>query len=73
MRLSGSHAKSCTRLHNNRVCDHGVTIAFFFDISSDKQIIVKSYLQLGKKFLNPMEETRGKTSVFINTKNFLAP
>ena len=35
-----SHVRSRTRLHDNRFCDHGVTIVFLFDVSSNKQIII---------------------------------
>ena len=52
-----SRTKLHARLHNNMFCDQSVIIAFFFDISLDKQVIVKkNHLQLGKKSLNPMEE-----------------
>ena len=36
-----SHVESRARSHDSESCDHGVTIAFFFGVSSDKQIIVK--------------------------------
>ena len=36
-----SHAILRARSHNCRFCDHGILIAFFFGISSNKQIIVK--------------------------------
>ena len=35
------HARSHARSHDHRSCDHGVAIAFFFSVSSHKQIIVK--------------------------------
>ena len=44
-----SRARSRVRSHDHRSRDHGIIIAFFFGISSDKQIIVISYLQLGQK------------------------
>ena len=44
-----SRTRSYTRSHHHKSCDHGVTIAFFFGVSSNKQVIVKNYLQLGKK------------------------
>ena len=47
-----SRARLRVRSNNHRFCDHGITIAFFFGVSSDKQVIVISYLQLSKKPLN---------------------
>ena len=47
-----SCVRSRARSHDYISHDHGITIAFFFGVSSDKQIIVISYLQLGKKSLN---------------------
>ena len=44
--------KSRARSHNHRSHDHGVIIAFLFGVSSNKQVIVISYLQLGKNPLN---------------------
>ena len=40
-----------TRSHDHQSRDHGITIAFFFGMSSDKQVIVKNYLQIDKKNL----------------------
>ena len=51
-----SHARSHARSYNYRFCDQSVTITFFIGVSSDKQVIIKSYLQLGKKPLNSIEE-----------------
>ena len=62
--VGGSHVRSRARLHNPGSCDPGVTIAFLFGISSDKQVIVKSYLQLGEKLLNPTREKGGKPMFF---------
>ena len=43
--IGGSHIKSRIRLyirsHDPRSCNHGFIIAFLFDKSSNKQIIVK--------------------------------
>ena len=50
------YTRSHTRLHDHRFCNHGVTIAFFFDMSFNKQVIVKNHLQLGKKSLKLMRE-----------------
>ena len=36
-----SYAKSYAKSNNYRSCDHGVTIAFFSSMSSNKQVIVK--------------------------------
>ena len=47
-----SYARSHARLYNHRSYNYGVTIAFLFGISFDKRVIVKSYLQLGKKPFN---------------------
>ena len=44
MRLGGLHVRLRARLHDHKSCDHGVIIAFFFGMSSDKQVIVKRYL-----------------------------
>ena len=52
MSLGRSYVRSLARSHDRRSCDHGVTIAFFFGVSSNKQAIGISYLQLGKKPLN---------------------
>ena len=35
-----SHTRSHTKSHDYSSCDYGVTIVFFFGMSSDKQIIV---------------------------------
>ena len=47
--LTRSHTISYARSHDHRFYDHGVTIAFLFGVSFDKQVIVKNYLQLDKK------------------------
>ena len=47
-----SHARSHTTSNDYSFYDHNITIAVFFGISSNKEIIVKSYLQLSKK--NPL-------------------
>ena len=54
-------AESRVRSHDYRSCDHGVTIVFLFGVSFDKQVNVKNFLQLGKKRLNFMGETREKS------------
>ena len=54
--VGGLRVKSHTRLHNFGSYNYSVTIAFFFGISSNKQVIVKSYLQLGKKPPNSIRE-----------------
>ena len=51
-----SRFKSNARLLNYKSCDHKFTIIFFFGVSSDKQVIVKSYLQLGKKPFNSIRK-----------------
>ena len=56
--------RSRVESHDHKSHDHGVTIAFFFDVSFDKQVIVKSYLQLGKKPLNPTRE-KGEKPVLL--------
>ena len=56
-----SRVRPRTRSHDPRSRDHAVTIAFFFGVSSDKQVIVKSYLQLGENPLNPIGEKGGKS------------
>ena len=46
--LKDDVGKSCTRSrirshiksYDHRFCDHGITIAFFFGVSSNKQLIV---------------------------------
>ena len=38
--VDGSRVRSRARSHNHRSYDHGVTIAFFFGVSSNKQLIV---------------------------------
>ena len=68
-----SYGRSNARLHDYRSYDYSIIIAFFFGVSSDKRVIVKSYLQLGKKPFNPIKETRRKPVLFNNTKNLLAP
>ena len=59
-----SRVGSRARSHDPRSYYYGVTIAFLFGMSSDKQIIVKSYLQLGKKLSNPTGEKGGKPVLF---------
>ena len=73
MKLGRSHIRSHARSHDNKSCDYGVTIAFFFGVNSHKQVIVKSYLQPDQKLFNSIGETRGKTNALINVKNLLAP
>ena len=34
-----SRARSHVGSHDHRSCDHGVTITFFFGVSSDEQVI----------------------------------
>ena len=51
-----SHVSLYVRSHDPRSRDHGVTNAFIFGISFDKQVIVKSYLPLNKKSLYPIGE-----------------
>ena len=34
------HVRSHAKSHDHRFCDHSITIAFFFDMSSYKQLIV---------------------------------
>ena len=72
MKLGRSHVRSHAGSHDYRSYDHGIKITFFFGVNSDKQVIVKSYLQLNKKSLNFIRETRGKPSIFIDAKNLLA-
>ena len=59
-----SHVKSRVRsrviLYNHKSCNHDVIIFFFFGVNSDERIIVKSYLQLGKKSPNPTGKKGGK-------------
>ena len=55
-----SRLRSRVGLHDYRSRDHGVIIAFFFGMSSDKRIIVKNYFQLGKKPPNPIGKRGGK-------------
>ena len=50
--VGGLRVRSHARSNDPGSRDHDVTIAFFFSMSSDKQVIVISYLQLGKKSLN---------------------
>ena len=42
--VGGSRIRSCARsrvrLYDHRSCDHGITIAFAFGMSSDKQVII---------------------------------
>ena len=47
--VGGSRVRSRARSHDLGSCDHDVIIAFFFGVSSDKRVFVKSYLQLDKK------------------------
>ena len=35
------YVRSNARLHNHRSCDYGLTIAFFFGVGFNKQVIVK--------------------------------
>ena len=66
--MGGSSVRSCARsrveLYDHMSRDHGIIIAFFFGISSNKRVIVKSYLQFGKKPSNPTEE-RGAKPVLL--------
>ena len=59
-----SHTRSRAGSHDHRFHDYGVTIAFFFDMSSDKQVILKNYLQLSKNPPNPIRE-RGRKPVLL--------
>ena len=58
--VDGSRIRSRPRSYNPGSCNHGVTIVFLFGVSFDKQMIVKSYLELAKKLLNLIGETREK-------------
>ena len=58
-------ARSRIRSNDYRSCDHGVIIAFLFGVSCDKQVIVKSYLQLGEKTFKPYKRKARKTSAFL--------
>ena len=60
MRLGGSYIISPVRSLDYKSCHYGITIAFLFVVSSDKQVIVKSYLQLDKKSLNSIREIKRK-------------
>ena len=53
-------ARSRGKSHDHKSCDHTVTIAFLLGVSSNKRIIVKSYLELGKKPPNSTGEKGGK-------------
>ena len=63
-----SRVRSRARLnvgsHDHGACGYGVTIDFLFALSSDKQVIVKSYLQLDKKPPNPTRERGEKPVLF---------
>ena len=59
-----SHARSRVGLHDCRFRDHSVTIVFFFGVSSNEQVIVKNYLQLGKKSSNHIRERERKPVLF---------
>ena len=51
--VGGSRVRSHAKSYDHRSYDHSITIAFFFGISFDKQLIVyKAPLQLGKKPAN---------------------
>ena len=63
-----SRARSRVRSHDHRSRDHGITIAFFFGVSSDKQVILKNPLQLGKKPPNLIGEKARKTSASLMQK-----
>ena len=39
--IGGPRVRSCIRSYDLRFYNHGVTIAFFFGVSSDKQMIFK--------------------------------
>ena len=69
MRFDESHIKSLAqsrvRSYDHGFFDYGITIAFLFGISSDKQVIVKSYLQLDKKPLNLIGETIRKAVLLL--------
>ena len=50
-------------------CNHGVIIAFFFNVNSNKQIIVKKlFLQLGKKISKPYKRKARKIRTFLMQK-----
>ena len=68
--VGNSRIRSHSRLHNLESCDHDIIIAFFFGVSFNKQVIVKSYLQLVKKPLNPIRETREKLVLLLMQENF---
>ena len=72
MRFGELHVRSHARSNNHRSCDHSVTIAFFFDVNLNKQLIVKSYLQLGKKPFNPMGK-REENQCFYECKEPPSP
>ena len=58
--VGGSRVRSRARSHDYRSCDHGITIAFVFGVSFNKQVIVKNKLELDKKPPNPIGERRRK-------------
>ena len=58
--VNGLRVGSRIGSYDYRSCDHGITIVFFFGVSSNKQIVIKSYLQLDKKPSNPTRERRKK-------------
>ena len=70
--MGGSHVRSRARSrvvsHDYRFCDHGVTITFFFGMSSNKQVIIKNHSQLGKKPPNPTGKKGRKTSASLMQK-----
>ena len=49
--VGGSCVRLRARSHDLGSCDYGITIAFPFGVSFNKQVIVKNYLQLDKKLL----------------------
>ena len=42
-----SRTRSCVESHDHKCRDYGITIAFVFGVSSDKQIIVKKLFATG--------------------------
>ena len=72
MRFGRSRVRLYAKSYNYKSYDHGVTITFLFSMSFDKQIIVKSYLQLGEKSPNPVEEQE-KTQCFYQYKKSSSP
>ena len=54
--VGASYNRLHARSHNHKFCNYSITIAFFFSVSSNKKVIVKSYLQLDKKPPNLIEK-----------------